>query len=662
VILKILRDPRPDPLDVERLRNEAEILGDLDIPGTPLCFGVEEQQRRLALVLEDEGALALDRVLERGPLDLDAFFAIALDLTATLGELHARFIIHKDIKPANVIIHPEDLRARFVDFGIATRLSREFPSVESLNTLQGTLAYISPEQTGRMNRAMDYRSDFYSLGVTYYEMLCGERPFQTSDMMEMIHNHMAVTPPLPHAKNTRVPEALSAVVMKLMAKNPEDRYQSAYGLTRDLQECRDRLHEGGGPRDFTPGLQDVSDRFLIPEHLYGRDREIEGLLESFEGMRERHRSVLMLVRGYSGIGKTALVREIYKPIVAARGYFISGKFDQFGRDIPYATLIQAFRDLLRQILSENEASITAWKERLTNALGSRGGVITNVIPELEHIIGVQADVPPLGPRETQDRFRRTFLAFVGVFAGEEHPLALFLDDLQWADMPSLELIRELTTDIDIRHLFLIGAYRDNEVADDHPLMLELDRVRKSGGMISETHLGPLPREAVLRLIGDTLRAEPERIEALCELVLQRTRGNPFFVTQFLTTLYKEGVFNFDAVSGQWQWDMSAIQAMGITDNVVELMADRVRTLSPEGQFVLHNWRPVLATASTWPRWNSSATDPKFIPRGNSCPPPRRDWSSWTVRVFASCTTACNRRPTRSFPKTNAGRPIWPSVA
>lgn len=466
---------------------------------------------------------------------------------------------------------------------------------------------MSPEQTGRMNRVMDYRTDFYSLGITFYEMLIHQLPFNASDVMELVHCHIAKQPISPHQLNPEIPEAVSDIVMKLLSKTAEERYQSALGIKADLQLCL-QLQKCSKVFNFPLGKHDFSDKFQISQKLYGREQEIEKLLAAIErvgaslysssmhskDIRELTyigKSEMILVSGYSGIGKSALVQEIYKPITRQRGYFIAGKFDQFQRDIPYSSLIQAFSDLIQQLLTECEAQIVAWREKLLTALGVNGQVIIDVIPEVELIIGKQAAVMELGSTESQNRFNLVFQNFIRVFTKQEHPLVIFLDDLQWADSASLKLIQLLMTELDSQYLLLIGAYRDNEVGTAHPLMLTLDEIKKIGSVVNYISLAPLNVNHVTQLIADTLSCEVERAKPLADLVFQKTNGNPFFINEFLKSLYFEHLLNFEfpnfcGTGGTWQWNLEQIQAAPLAENVVELMALKIQKLSKETQQVL----------------------------------------------------------------------------
>ncbi len=586
VILKVLVADYPTLEELTQFRNEYELSKNLpEIPGIVTPIELLNYRNGLALILDDMGGISLKQYLEqKSPLSLKEFLSIAIQLATTLGELHQRQIVHKDIKPQNIIINPETGVVKITDFSIASRLSEEIATVSNPDQLEGTLAYMSPEQTGRMNRTLDYRSDYYSLGVTFYEMLAGCLPFASDDPLELIHCHIAKKPPKLSQFNPEIPPAIEALVLKLMAKAAEDRYRSANGLIHDLQTCCQQL-ETTGTVNLIPGESDRAGQLLIAQKLYGRDAEVAQLMESFDRVAAGA-TEMMLVSGYSGIGKTALVSEVHKPIVKSRGYFISGKFDQYKRNIPYAPLIQAFTELIRQLLTEPENAIQTWKKQLLNALGSNGQVICDVIPEVALIIGEQPEVPSLGPTESQNRFNRVFQQFVSVFTTKEHPLVIFLDDLQWADSASLKLIHLLLTNPDNKYLLFIGAYRDNEVSSTHPTIQAIEKIAAAGTPVSNIVLGPLEIHHVRALLTDTLVNSPG-IEELAELLTHKTQGNPFFLTQLLKTLYAESLLVYDYSQGSWQWDLGQIQAVGITDyNVVELIARNLQKLPNSTQKLL----------------------------------------------------------------------------
>ncbi|MBO0348125.1 AAA family ATPase [Phormidium pseudopriestleyi FRX01] len=583
-IFKVLASPAPTIEDLIKFRNEYEICKNLDIPGIVKPLALTDYQNSLALVLEDFGGQSLKKSMDEKPLTLAEFLHLGIQLTTSLGKLHQHQIVHKDIKPQNLILNPGTGEIKITDFSIAMRLSSE-TSWSQETVLEGTLSYMSPEQTGRMNRAVDYRTDFYSLGVTFYEMLTGRLPFEAVDALELIYCHIAKVAVSPNQINPQIPQAVADIVMKLMAKTAEDRYQTSQGLLFDLETCLTQLEAKGTIEVFPVGERDRASQLLIPQKLYGREQEVETLMATFHRVAQGSRE-MMLVSGYSGIGKSALVAEVHKPIVGARGYFISGKYDQYKRNIPYAGLIQAFSELIDRLLTESPDRITFWQQQLTQALGSNGQAIVEVIPKVEAIIGPQPPIAELGPIESQNRFNRVFQQFLQIFCKKEHPLVIFLDDLQWADTASLHLIYQLINDLDNRYFLLIGAYRDNEVNAVHPLIQTLDSLQSMGATVNQIVLQPLEKVHVNELIADTLD-EPDRSRPLAELLYNKTQGNPFFLTQLLKTLWDEKLLSYEFSVGLWQWDIDRILAVGIADrNVVELMARNIQKLPESTQNIL----------------------------------------------------------------------------
>ncbi|HIK09355.1 MAG TPA: AAA family ATPase [Oscillatoriaceae cyanobacterium M33_DOE_052] len=591
VILKVLKEDYPTPAEITRYKQEYEINKRLKTRGVARAYRLLKQQNNLVMVLEDFGGESLRKWIDASGFELDHFFKIAIKIAENLAQIHAANIVHKDINPSNIVVNRATGEVKIIDFGISTELTTENPTFRNPNVLEGTLAYISPEQTGRMNRSLDYRTDFYSLGATFYELLTGELPFATTDPMELVHCHIAKMPVPPHLVGSRlepereIPKALSNIIMKLLAKTAEERYQSAWGIKADLEECLSQWQQTGGITEFTLGQNDSAEQLQIPQKLYGREREIDTLLAAFEAVSGGAKE-MMLVSGYSGIGKSALVQEIYKPITRQRGYFISGKFDQYQRNIPYSAVVSAFSELIRQLLTESAAELSQWRQKLRAALGQNGQVIIDVIPEVELIVGPQPAVPELGPAEAQNRFNLGFQNFIRVFCQKEHPLVIFLDDLQWADAATLKLMELMMQDEEIGYLLLIGAYRDNEVSPTHPTIITIEKLRQAGVIVSDITLSPLNGKQISQLIGESLDRDVEAVKPLAKLVLDKTQGNPFFVNQFLKTLAQEKLLVRDAVTRQWQWDLAQIEATNITDNVVELMVGKLKKLPGATQQVL----------------------------------------------------------------------------
>jgi PAS domain S-box-containing protein len=576
----LLAAEHPSPPSLARLTREYELKDELDEAWAVRPLELGRERGRTMLLLQDPGGELLERLLGP-PMPVERFLRLALSLAGAIAGLHRRGLIHKDIKPAHCLADVARSTVRLTGFGIASRLPRERQAPEPPEFIAGTLAYMAPEQTGRMNRSIDARSDLYALGVTLYQMLVGQLPFTASDPMEWVHCHVARKPVAPAERLENVATPVSAIIMKLLAKTAEERYQTAAGLERDLRRCLTQWEAQGRIDAFLLGEDDTPDRLLIAEKLYGRAREVDALLAAFDRVVTSGAPELVLVSGYSGIGKSAVVYELHKALVPPRGLFATGKFDQYKRDIPYSTLVQAFQSLVRPLLGKSEAEFAGWRAMLLEALGPNARLMADLVPELSLVIGEQPPVPELPPQDARRRFQLVFRRFIGVFARPEHPLALFLDDLQWLDTATLDLLEDLLTQGDVRHLLLIGAYRDNEVDATHPLMRKLAAIRSEGGTVAAITLAPLGQEHVGQLIADALRCEPGRAGPLTQLVYEKTEGNPFFVIQFLYALAEEHLVAFDHDASRWTWDTERIRAKGYTDNVVDLMVGKLTRLPAE---------------------------------------------------------------------------------
>jgi predicted ATPase/transcriptional regulator with GAF, ATPase, and Fis domain len=582
VWLKQPRREQPNAHDCTALEREYALLQSLSLPGIPVAIELIRNDNLIYLVLEDTGGVLLPASRR---CELDEFFQRALPLVAVVAELHRHEISHQNLHPQGMLFDAARGVMTLTDFSHATRGVGEQAAPLPAQLSRQHLAYLAPEQTGRMNRAVDYRADFYSLGVIFYEWLTGGLPFYSADALELIHWHIAKTPAAPADLDPTIPPPLSRLVMKLLAKTAEERYQSAAGLHADLQRCAAAWQEQRHIAPFALGEHDVTDRFLIPQKLYGRARETAQVLESFEQVCQG-RTTLLLATGTAGIGKTALIRELDKPIVRQRGYFIAGKFDQVVRGVPFGALIQALRGLVRQLLGESESELAAWRTRLTAALGANGGVLAEVIPEIALIVGPQAAPPVLGATETLNRFQLVFQNFIGALARPEHPLVIFLDDLQWADAATLGLLQPLLTTPDIQCLLLLGAYRDNEVEAAHGLSRTLTALSETGAHIQRVTLEPLPLDDLTQLIGDALHNEAPDAAPLARLVQAKTAGNPFFVTQFLQRLKQDGLLAFDHQQRRWTYHLADIESAPLTDNVIELMTQKIQRMPFQTQHVL----------------------------------------------------------------------------
>jgi PAS domain S-box-containing protein len=609
VVLKVLKTEYPTLEQINRLKHEYQTTANLDLEGVVKVYSLETHQNRLVLVAEDFGGISLKQFLttdtplipfqngEKEPIfapllkgcweNLADFLSIAVQVTQALVSLHAHKIIHKDIKPSNIIINPETRQVKITDFSIASGL-RDIQT--DPNQLEGTLAYMSPEQTGRMNRSLDYRSDFYSLGVSFYELLTGRLPFVSDDPLEIVCGHIAKQPTRIRELNPHVPKVVALIVNKLMAKNAEDRYQTATGLLADLKRCLSEFKNTSNISEFTVGEQDKIAQILIPQKLYGRDKQVKKILAAFERVYQGSCESIVIA-GFSGVGKSALVDKLIKLMQLRFGaldnphqaYFISAKFDQFQRNIPYACTAKAWQGLIQQILTQSKERITKWQEDILVAVGADAQVIIDLIPEVELIIGKQPPVPEVSAIEAQNRIVQTFLRFIKVFARPEHPLIIFMDDMQWSDTTSLASWQSIVTDAQMQNLLVIAAYRDNEVSSTHPLTVTIEKIRQTKAIETIT-LKPLSVTNTTHFVAEALNSSPKAVESLAKLLHKKTQGNPFFLTQLLKSLYADGLLRFDD-RAKWQWD-EQIEKQNITDNVVELMIATLQQLPQSTQQIL----------------------------------------------------------------------------
>jgi PAS domain S-box-containing protein len=589
VILKALRNQYPSSNELIQFQNQYTIIKDLNITGIVQPIALESESNNLLLVMPDDGSISLTQYLMNQTLSLQERIELGLctglKLTKTLEELFHHRIIHKDIKPKNIIINPETKALKLIDFSLASKFIQESQNIQSSSHLEGTLAYISPEQTGRMNRGIDYRTDFYSLGITLYEILTEELPFKSNDPLELIHCHLAKAPLPLNEKRKEIPSLISDIVVKLMAKNPEERYQTAIGIKADLEQCLSDWQKTGSIQYFTIGKLDQLAQFTIPQKLYGRETQVKLLLDAFNRINQGSFE-LILIGGYSGIGKTALVNTILKPLTQSKGYFSSGKFGQFQSNIPMEAPIKALRSVVAELLTETQERLDYWKKRFLSALGNNAQLIIDVIPELELIISKQPPVPEIGPTEAARRFAQTFTHFTQAFADAKHPHIQFIDDWQWADSATLQAYPDGLQHSKNRYSLLIAAYRDHEVNPTHPFIKMVEYLRKTEIKITEIKLESLQLIHVAQLVADTLHTTVNAVMPLAKLLYEKTDGNPFFLTQLLKSLYEAELLWFDTSSRQWQWEWAKIQQQGVTDNVVELMISRICQLPNKTQNAL----------------------------------------------------------------------------
>ncbi len=583
VVLKILDSDQPAPEQLARWRHEFALLRSLDSEWVIKARELRSVDRSLVLVLENFGPHNLAQLIERRLLDLSERLTLALQLCDALSAVHQARLIHGDVAPKNVLVDLKAMRLKLCDFGLATRLDSELRR-SSEGPPRGTLEYLSPEQTGRTNLAVDYRSDFYSLGVTLYELFGGQRPFLATDAMALLHAQIALSPHPLHELNPEVPEAIAAIVHKLLAKSPDLRYQSSFGLRHDLEQCAESLRRQGRIESFTLARRDVPERFSVAQRLVGREAETRRILDAFESV-QIGRAELLLVSGHSGVGKTALVAELHRPVLAQRGYFLRGKCDQFSRDQPYAALVQAFQPLMQQLAVEGTERRHYWRAQLGRALGEQAAAVVEIVPQLRLLMGEPPPLPPLPPAENEQRFHLAFARFVRALALRSHPVLLFIDDLQWADRPTLRLLEQLLVDDEGASLLIIGAYRSNEVDASHPLRELLNNLQRQR-VVEELELPPLELAQVAELLGETLHCPPALLMPLAELCFAKTAGNPFFLNQFLRGLHEQGDLRYEHAAGTWRWQLERIRNREQTDNVVDLMLTRLRGLPAATQLLL----------------------------------------------------------------------------
>ena len=581
VILKISRIS--DAASTKEYKHEYDISRHLDIAGVVKIYRIEEFQDGIALIMEDFGGISLKKIIIAKTIDLPGFLKLAVKLISVIGTLHEHSIIHGDIKPSNIIVNIQTGELKISDFSYSYIF--DISNLNKTALLPGTLSYMSPEQTGRINKPIDYRTDFYSLGVTLYEMITCRLPFTSTDPIELIYCHIAKIPAAPASDIINIPKVISGIIMKLLSKNPEDRYQSAYAIKHDLEECLSQLANCGVISDFAIAGKDIPEWLNIPNRIYGRDAEKMVLGNIFERITMGF-SEMVLISGYAGVGKTALIEEVFSPVLHRDAFFIEGKYEQFKQDMPYSGIIQAFRSLIKMLLTEKKDKLELWKNNLLNSFGINGQAVVNVIPEIELIVGKLPAIPSTGPLESRNIFNNVFQELFKVFSSEEHPLVIFLDDLQHADLASLSLLETIITGEDINNFLFVGSYRDDEVDDHHPLKRMIENVRKAGIVTTSVQLKPLTINEVNNWVSDILSAEKEKSLELSKCIIEKTAGNAFFVIFFIKKLYHDHILKFNSSAGGWEWDIEKVLAIGFTDNVIDLLVERLNSMPADVRNVL----------------------------------------------------------------------------
>ncbi len=578
VLIKTLSNPHPPLEDLANLKNEYEITKEIDTPQVLKTLDFDKFQNHLYLVYEDAGYESLLKLLKSRSLSLQEQLILSVHLAEAVNAYQNLHLIHKDLEPDNIYVNPETFEVRITGFGYATKQIRQKLSAKNPSIIERQAAYISPEQTGRMNRDIDYRTDFYSLGVILYEIFTGKKPFTSSDIVELIHSHIAVQPLTPKEVNPRLPKTISDIIMKLMSKTVEERYSSILALEKDLRRCLTELETKGKIEPFAIGSNDVSPIFQISQKLYGREKEVQIMHNLVETIAQDPPQ-LALIGGFSGIGKSSLISEMQKPIYEKGGFFIIGKFDQFKTNFPYSAFIQALQDLVQHILTESDDRIQYWKDKILESLGPNSGVITDVLPELKLIIGEPQRPQELDTEQTHNRFSIVFQLFIKTFATPLTPLTIFLDDMQWIDSASLKLIEMLLTSHQMRGLLIIGAYRSNEVDRFHQLSVAVERLKQNFSKVTELEINSLTLSQVTELVADTLHKSTVEVKELAKIVFDKTQGNPFFINQLLTFLQEEKFIEFNLEKGEWIWHTDLIQEAKVTDNIVTLLVNKLQKCS-----------------------------------------------------------------------------------
>ena len=586
-LAEVLKEEFPSIDRVVTLKRDHEIASSLrHIPGVIQMIALEKINNRIALFMEDFRGRTLESFLaQKREFTLEEVLEIGVRISEGLDRIHSEHVIHKNLNPSSILFHPESFELRIIHFGLASLLPQETPGLGSVSGPQEILRYLSPEQTGRSNYALDYRSDYYSFGAILYHLAAGRAPFEAADPAKLIHLHLTKIPVLLSQIRQGAPRALAEIVHKLLSKNPGERYQTAVGIRKDLAECLSRI--GAGERDFIfpVGAHDLSENLVISQKFYGRESEVEVLQKGLQDVIQGKR-VLVLVSGYSGVGKTSLVRQLFPPLIRWKGYYVAGKFDQLERSRPYTAFVEAFRELLRQVLAEPQDEIEKWRKTLLEALGANGQIMVELVPELEQIIGKQPALHDLDTSARQNRFLLVIQKFIGVFATADRPMVMFLDDLQWIDSASLRLLELVTSSPDTLGVYLIGAYRDSEITAAHPLLLTLVEIQKREVQLYRISLPPLSLNEVNALLGDTLHCDPRQAFQLAQVLHEKTDGNPFSIKTFLQALFDEGCLKLDPETGAWEWTLETVRRKTISENVADLLVEKLEKLPFEALSLL----------------------------------------------------------------------------
>jgi len=575
VAYKSVTDPKYNELYGELLKKEYKLLSLFESERIVKPLDLIDD-KHVALVTEFAEGQLLKALIAEGQLTLGEKINIAIDMVVALGEIHSQRILHKDINPTNLIWNARKKQIVLLDFNISERANSQKIEFVNPKHLQGTLPYISPEQTGRMNRVLDYRSDFYSLGITLYELFTGRVPCESHDYIELIHSHIAIDPKSPHEIDEAVPAVVSEIIMKLLRKNVEQRYQTIEGIKHDLELCKDIDAEVYG---FVPGIGEESSRLNISQKVYGRKAVIQELLWGFQQAREggfEH----CFVHGYSGVGKTTAIQELYRPITEASGYFLSGKYDQYNISVPYSAILQVISDFANLLLAEGKKKLQLWRTKLLSEIGDAGAVLTQFVPELELVIGKQPEIPELKGMEAQNRFNHVLQKFLESIADETHPIVMFLDDLQWIDSASLNVVKHLFANKEIRYFYLIGAYRSNEVKQGHQLQVFFNNIESSGHGIRQVAINPLEKEHVRKLFNDTFQ-KVENLSDTVQQVMEKTKGNPFFIKQIINHFYEKKCIYYMREQKRWHIDKACFEEQQVADNVAEFLGMQMKEFEPE---------------------------------------------------------------------------------